>query len=118
VQSTLRKGSTFTVTFPFIFESFEPITQMEALAGTDQVGIESSIGKKTVLVIDDDPNVVYLLRENLAEAGYHVIGAAYAEEGRPKARDSKPFAVTLDILMPQRLSMSAHITSQDATMSR
>jgi CheY-like chemotaxis protein len=102
VQSTHGKGSTFTVTIPLILESFEPKTLTEALVGTDEVGIESSIGKKTVLVIDDDPNVIYLLRENLAEAGYHVMGAANAEEGRQKARDSKPFAITLDILMPQQ----------------
>jgi PAS domain S-box-containing protein len=102
VQSTYGRGSTFTVTIPFIFESLEPKTQTEALVGTDEVGIESSTGKKTILVIDDDPNVIYLLRENLTEAGYHVIGAATAEEGRQKARDSTPFAITLDILMPQQ----------------
>ena len=101
VQTIQGKGSTFTVTIPFIFESFEP-TRAETSVATEEVGIESSTGKKIILVIDDDPNVIYLLRENLAEAGYHVIGAATAEEGRQKARDSKPFAITLDILMPQQ----------------
>ena len=32
-----------------------------------------------VLAIDDDPNVIYLLQENLAEAGYQVIGATRGE---------------------------------------
>jgi CheY-like chemotaxis protein len=81
--------------------SFEPNTGTEALVGTDEVGIESSTGKIIVIVIDDDPNVIYLLRENLTEASYRVIGAAHAEEGWQKARDSSPFAITLDILMPQ-----------------
>jgi CheY-like chemotaxis protein len=58
--------------------------------------------QKIVLVIDDDPNVAYLLRENLAEAGYRVIPAGSADEGRQKARELKPFAITLDILMPQQ----------------
>ena len=42
------------------------------------------------------------MRENLAEAGYRVIGAASADEGRRKARELRPFAITLDILMPQQ----------------
>jgi CheY-like chemotaxis protein len=55
-----------------------------------------------VLAIDDDPDVIYLLRENLAEAGYRVVGAANGEEGLQKARELKPFAITLDILMPHK----------------
>jgi CheY-like chemotaxis protein len=53
-----------------------------------------------VLAIDDDPNVIYLLRENLAELGYRVVGAASGEEGFRKARTLQPFAITLDILLP------------------
>lgn len=55
-----------------------------------------------VLVIDDDPDVIYLLRENLTEAGYRVVGALSGEEGLQKARELHPFAITLDILMPQK----------------
>jgi CheY-like chemotaxis protein len=55
-----------------------------------------------VLAIDDDPNVIYLLRENLVEAGYHVVGAASGDQGLQKARELNPFAITLDILMPQQ----------------
>jgi CheY-like chemotaxis protein len=53
-----------------------------------------------VLAIDDDPNVVYLLKENLADAGYRVIGAATGEEGLQMARELQPRAITLDIIMP------------------
>ena len=55
-----------------------------------------------VLAIDDDPNVVYLLQENLAEAGYRVVGAASGVEGVQQARELRPFAITLDILMPHK----------------
>jgi CheY-like chemotaxis protein len=55
-----------------------------------------------VLAIDDDPDVIYLLQENLAEAGYRVVGARSGEEGLRKARELKPSAVTLDILMPHK----------------
>jgi CheY-like chemotaxis protein len=55
-----------------------------------------------VLAIDDDPDVIYLLSENLAEAGYLVTGANSGYEGVQKARSLKPFAITLDILMPNK----------------
>ena len=55
-----------------------------------------------VLAIDDDPNVLYLLQENLTEAGYQVIGAAHGTEGLQQARQLKPLAIILDILMPHK----------------
>jgi CheY-like chemotaxis protein len=51
------------------------------------------------LAIDDDPNVIYLLQENLAEAGYRVVGAPNGQQGLQKARALKPLAIVLDILM-------------------
>ncbi len=96
VQSTVGVGSTFTVTLPLR-------TPREALplpAPTVPPGVPHPA--RVVLVIDDDPDVLYLLRENLSEAGYHVIGAANGEEGLRQARALRPFAITLDILMPYR----------------
>jgi CheY-like chemotaxis protein len=55
-----------------------------------------------VLAIDDDPDVIYLLQENLAEAGYRVVGATSGVEGLRQAREIHPLAITLDILMPHR----------------
>jgi CheY-like chemotaxis protein len=43
--------------------------------------------------------VIYLLQENLGEAGYRVVGVTNGDEGLRKARELKPFAITLDILM-------------------
>ena len=102
VQSTPGVGSTFTLTVPISYRIGPPATQDIHLSSEDNVATETAAGQKVVLVIDDDPNVIYLLRENLAEAGYRVIGAASAEEGRQKVREFGPFAITLDILMPQQ----------------
>jgi CheY-like chemotaxis protein len=57
---------------------------------------------KIILAIDDDPDVLYLLRENLTEAGYRVVGATSAEEGLRQARALHPLAIMLDILMPHK----------------
>jgi CheY-like chemotaxis protein len=59
-------------------------------------------GKKVLLAIDDDPNVLILLRENLEEEEYYVVGALSGEEGVRKAKEIQPFAITLDILMPHK----------------
>ena len=39
-------------------------------------------GSRLVLAVDDDPDVVLLLKENLADASYRVIGASNGAEGR------------------------------------
>jgi PAS domain S-box-containing protein len=100
VQSANGVGSTFTVTLPINVQSADPLTLFQRV-GTEQ-NSEHSLGVRTILVIDDDPGVIYLMQENLTDAGYHVIGATTAEEGLRKAREYKPFAITLDILMPQQ----------------
>jgi CheY-like chemotaxis protein len=56
---------------------------------------------RLVLAIDDDPDMIVLLRENLADAGYRVIGAASGQEGLDKACALQPAVITLDIVMPE-----------------
>ncbi|RJX35783.1 MAG: response regulator [Desulfurivibrio sp.] len=66
----------------------------EDLAGdaTDRI-------KKTILVIDDNPDVIELIRKNIGE-DYNVIGHYTGEGAVDKAREIKPVAITLDIMMP------------------
>lgn len=101
VQSTVGVGSTFTVTIPLRYEAARPATRAAAALSREDVATVPQTGK-VVLAIDDDPNVIDLLRENLIEAGYHVVGAASSEEGLRAARALRPFAIILDILMPQQ----------------
>jgi CheY-like chemotaxis protein len=46
--------------------------------------------------------MIYLLRENLGEAGYRVVAAAGGQDGVLKAREVKPAAIVLDIVMPHK----------------
>jgi len=101
VQSAVRAGSTFTVTIPLRYEETQPSTHAAAVTPRDDAVPVPRTGK-VVLAIDDDSNMIDLLRQNLTEAGYHVIGAPSSEEGLQKARELRPLAITLDILMPQR----------------
>lgn len=99
VTSTLGEGSTFTVTLPLHQPEEDARKSSDEENAADAV---ASANGKVVLAIDDDPDAIYLLRETLADEGYSVIGAADAEEGIKKARTIKPFAITLDIIMPKK----------------
>jgi len=101
VKSTLGVGSTFTMRLPLRYEA--PATAMHAgVVATHEEGTGRPQNGKVILAIDDDPDVIYLLRENLGEAGYRVVGALSGQEGLHKARELKPFAITLDITMPNK----------------
>jgi len=54
----------------------------------------------TVLVIEDDPGAVRLLRTYLETEGYDVVVAPTGEAGIAAARASTPAAVILDVLLP------------------
>jgi two-component system, NarL family, nitrate/nitrite response regulator NarL len=55
-----------------------------------------------VLVVDDEPDVRLLLRFQLAEAGFDVVGeAADGAEAIERCGELAPDAVVLDLLMPR-----------------
>src|SRR5262249_2439649 len=54
----------------------------------------------TVLVVDDDPAVRDLMRRYLDREGFRVVAAANGHEGLRLARQLRPAAITLDVLMP------------------
>lgn len=106
VQSTVGKGSTFAVTFPLRYGVTQPMAST-AIAPRPKAQAappeHSGPGDHhVVLAIDDDPNMLYLLQENLSEMGYWVVGVERSEEGLQKARQLKPLAIILDILMPHK----------------
>ena len=59
-----------------------------------------SNGKKKVLVVDDDPLVVKILRGPLLKAGYDVDVASQGLEALQKVKEKRPDLIILDILMP------------------
>ena len=60
------------------------------------------MGKLTVLVIDDDPVILELLRVNFEIEGFDVICAKDGEEGLLRAQNDHPDVVISDIMMPRR----------------
>ena len=58
--------------------------------------------KMTVLVIDDDPVILELLRVNFEIEGYRVLTASDGEEGVAVAQAEHPDVVISDVMMPKR----------------
>jgi DNA-binding response OmpR family regulator len=57
--------------------------------------------RDTILVVDDEPDVVDLVRYHLHRAGFNVIVAFNGPSGLAAARESRPNAIVLDIMLPQ-----------------
>ncbi len=99
VHSEPGQGAVFTVTLP--------LDQKSALLAPHMGDRESQVlthpgPENLLLAIDDDPNTIELLRENLADQGYRVVGASNGSQGLDMARRLRPLAITLDILMPNK----------------
>jgi DNA-binding response OmpR family regulator len=56
---------------------------------------------QTILVVDDEPEIVRVVRAYLEEAGFRVVIASDGEEALYVARHEKPALVVLDVLMPR-----------------
>jgi PAS domain S-box-containing protein len=92
VESTLGMGSTFIIRLPD--QGVAP-DAMELLAPV------AADGRATVLVVDDDAQVLNLLAKTLEKEGYRVLLARNGVQALALARKHRPQAITLDVLMPQ-----------------
>jgi CheY-like chemotaxis protein len=58
--------------------------------------------KKVILAIDDDPQVIGLYERYLTPEGYYVVALTDPSKAKERILEIKPFAVTLDIMMPHK----------------
>ncbi len=110
--SELGAGSTFTIRLPVEVKgeaelaAVEPLERppesdgelapKEALRSPSQVLPPPA----TVLVIDDDPAARELIARCLVNEGFQVYASASGEAGLQMAKELRPDAITLDVMMP------------------
>jgi len=94
VESTPGAGATFSVTLPMRHEA--------DAAPAPIVAADGRTDDPAIVAIDDDPEVLSLLRDSLVPAHFRVAGARRADEGVELARALHPVAITLDIMMPDK----------------
>jgi len=84
VTSAEGKGSTFWFTLPLFHQPVDDVPE----------------GKKVILAIDDDPQVISLYERYLNPQGYYVVPLTDPSKAKERILELKPHAVTLDIMMP------------------
>ena len=89
VESRLGAGSTFTFTLP--------VRSRAAIVTRTSEGARPAA---RVLVVEDDSNAYELIASALGSAGYLAIRARHGDEALRLAKDSRPAAVTLDLVLP------------------
>lgn len=101
VESMPGQGSTFVFTLPLAVTNVQ--TNEAAVlqrAEHDVEARETSLGP-LVLVIENDPKAANLLRIYLTEAHYRVAIVQDGAEGLESARQLRPIAILLDVLLPK-----------------
>ncbi len=99
VESEVDVGSTFFFTLPLQEASAQQEEQPASNGMAELAGRPPTERKSRILVVDDEPNIVDLLRYQLERAGYEVYTARRGEEALQVARREHPDLITLDLLM-------------------
>ena len=97
VTSEPGRGTAFCMRIPIRADGFALVGEPGAIPD-DTTASNDPI----IVAIDDDPEVIALLRDSLAPAHFRVVGALNGDRGMELARILKPFAITLDIMMPEK----------------
>jgi signal transduction histidine kinase/CheY-like chemotaxis protein/HAMP domain-containing protein len=98
VASIEGEGSVFSFTIPLKYEQEKrnvPISPVNP-------EVLRRNAKNPVLIIDDDPEVRYTIGQYLISKGYEVLFAENGEAGVKLAIERQPFAITLDLLLPNK----------------
>ena len=96
VASEPGKGSVFTIHMPLIAVTHEPA--VEAIEGIAHSNGDAAL--PLVLIVEDDPPASELLSRQLQRAGFRTEVVRSGSDVMARARQRKPAAITLDILLP------------------
>jgi len=115
VDSSLGAGSRFTLTVPYEPAPPVPATATETLrrvrmhvpepllmATVDDSATAMRDSRPIVLVAEDEPDNLYVMKQYLNRLGCQVVFARDGNEVMPKTRQYKPIAIALDLVLPKR----------------
>jgi len=95
-----KQGAIFNVYLPYIHHE-QIVTKPEHIF-TPDVPLTDGKEGALILVVEDDIPTVEILTIHLTQGGYKVAHAYDGEEAIIKAKELKPFLITLDIMLPKK----------------
>ncbi len=67
---------------------------------TEFVAKGAVVARETILIVEDEEDILELVNHNLTREGYRVLGSGSGEEGLKMASSHLPHLIVLDILLP------------------
>jgi len=80
-------------------EAFDLAAQLDRMPADVLKRRSSQMAEKTILVIDDDIDLVEIIRVTLENQGFKVIDAQTGERGLAMAKEQNPDLILLDVMM-------------------
>jgi two-component system phosphate regulon response regulator PhoB len=76
------------------------------------------MSRETILIVDDEEDIIELIKYNLKSEGYTILTAMTGEEAIKIAKNSRPDLLVLDLMLPgiDGLEVTRHLKKEDATM--
>jgi len=74
--------------------------------------------RKTILVVDDDPQVQFAMQKRLVHCGFDVVTAASGREAVRCASQFRPHAILLDVRLPDFDGLEVASVLQDCERTR
>ncbi|MCF8092200.1 MAG: response regulator transcription factor [Desulfotignum sp.] len=73
--------------------------------------------RETILIVDDEEDIVELIRYNLKSEGYTILTAGTGEQAIKIARQSRPDLIVLDLMLPgiDGLEVTRYLKNNDQT---
>ncbi|MCE1245213.1 MAG: response regulator [Firmicutes bacterium] len=109
VKSKVGEGSIFNLFLPLrelreqpMADSIRTIQTITEPEVASDISDEDDITKKIILVIDDDPDALVMMRDTVRRTDFRVVGAGTAREGLELARKIRPYLIVTDVFIPDK----------------
>lgn len=78
---------------------------------------KSRMAKETLLVIEDERDLLEIIDYNFSREGYHVLSATNGEKGLDLAQEKRPAVILLDLMLPglDGIEVAKRLRSDDRT---
>ncbi|MEM8806739.1 MAG: response regulator [Cyanobacteria bacterium P01_G01_bin.38] len=124
-ESTLGEGSTFSFTLPLSVSVEAEVAKLnlqtlvqQLKENVDRAVTSEDKTQKSILVVDDEPHIRKLLRQELESAGYQVQEAKDGMDALRQVKVTPPDLIIMDVMMPNinGFDLAAVLKNNPATM--